>query len=242
MATTGVDPVIPLAIVTLVGLAFTYLGYDLFDLFLTWVGGAIGFGIGGGIGWFVLGGAESGMESQLAVAGVLALIGGFLGAALVSALARFAVIIASFIASTLAGLLVFVGETLFRPEAIPEEGEPVDPETVQEVVRIEQLLEGESQQALLLTLVVGLAGAALAYKFYPVVIAAATSIFGAVLLGGVMPLWQEGVLGGAELVFELNQTLNGWAGIALLTGFAFQSYRNSEPIQEFVDTTINAVT
>jgi len=74
-----------------------------------------------------------------------------------------------------------------------------------------------------LTLVVGLTGAALAYESYPVVIAAATSAFGATLLGSVLPLWQAGVIGGAELTFELSAAFNGWTGVAFVTGFLFHS-------------------
>lgn len=240
MTASGVDPIVPLAVVTAVGLAFTYLGYDLFDLFLTWIGGLVGAGVGGAAGWFVLGGGPD-AGGQLVVAGVLALVGGLVGAGIVTALARFAVVVGAFIASTLAGFLVFLGGKLFRPEAIPENPDAVDPELVQEVIMIERLMEGGGQQGLLLTLVVGLTGAALAYKFYPVVIAAATSLFGAVLLGSVLPLWQAGVIGGAELTFQLGGTFNGWTGVALVTGFVFQSYRNSEMVEKFVDAVLGIV-
>jgi len=243
MVTAGVDPVVPLGIVTVVGLAFTYLGYDLFDLFLTWIGGLVGAGVSGAVGWFVLGSsAAPDLGGRVAVAAVLALFGGLVGAGLVSVLARFAVVVGAFIASTLAGFLVFASGELFRPEEIPGDPNAVDPEVVREVVVVDRLMQGEAQQALLLTLAVGFTGAALAYKFYPVVIAAATSVFGAVLLGSVLPLWQAGVLGGAELAFELNAAFNGWTGIALITGFVFQSYRNSEEIKAFVDKVLDVVT
>jgi len=241
MSAPGVDPIVPLAVVTVVGVAFTYLGYDLFDLFLTWIGGLVGAGIGGAAGWFVLGSGGPNAGGQLVVAGVLALVGGLTGAGIVTALARFAVVVGAFIASTLAGFLVFLGGELFRPERIPENPDAVDPGVVQEVVMIERLMEASGQQGLLLTLVVGLTGAALAYTFYPVVIAAATSLFGAVLLGSVLPLWQRGVIGGAELTFQLGGTFNGWTGIALVTGFVFQSYRHSEMVEKFVDAVLGVV-
>jgi len=242
MTTTGVDPVVPLGIVTVVGLAFTYLGYDLFDLFLTWIGALAGAGLGGAAGWVVVGSNGSPEPGgQLIVAGILALFGGLIGAGIVTTLARFAVVVGAFIASTLAGFLVFLGDGLFRPEAVPENADAVDPAVVEEVIAVDRLMQGGGQEGLLLTLAVGLTGAALAYKFYPVVIAAATSVFGAVLLGSVLPLWQAGVLGGAELTFELGATVNGWTGVALVTGFVFQSYRHSEMIETFVDSVLGVV-
>ena len=242
MAASGVDPIIPLGIVTVVGLAFTYLGYDLFDLFLTWIGALVGAGVGGTAGWVVVGSnGNPELGGQIAIAGVLALFGGLIGAGLVTALARFAVVVGAFIASTLAGFLVFLGEELFRPEEIPEDPQAVDPEVLQEVVLVDRLMESGGQEGLLLTLAVGITGAALAYKFYPVVIAAATSVFGAVLLGSVLPLWQQGVLGEAEFAFQFSGTLNGWTAVALVTGFVFQSYRNSEMVKKFVDSILDVV-
>jgi len=235
MTASGVNPVIPLGIVTVVGLAFTYLGYDLFDLFLTWIGALVGAGVGGAAGWFVVGsGAEA--SGQLVAAGVLALIGGLLGAGIVTALARFAIVIGAFVASTLAGVLVFLGDGLLNPEALPENPEAVDPGVVEEVIAVEQATEGSGLEPLLLTIVVGLTGAALAYKFYPVVIAAATAVFGSVLLGSVLPLWQAGVVGGSELAFELDVAYNVWTLAALVTGFVSQAYRHSEMVESFVDT------
>jgi uncharacterized membrane protein YeaQ/YmgE (transglycosylase-associated protein family) len=240
MTASGVDPIIPLSIVTIVGLAFTYLGYDLFDLFLTWIGALLGAGIVVVAGWVVVGSGGD-LGGQLIAAGVLALFGALIGAGIVSALARFAIVVGAFIASTLAGFLIFLGEELIRTEAIPENPEAADPEVVEEVIAIEQLMEGSAQEGLILTLVIGLTGAALAYKFYPVVIAAATSVFGAVLLGSVLPLWQQGVIGGGELAFELSGTFNGWTGVALVTGFVFQSYRHSEMVEKFVDSALDVV-
>lgn len=242
MVATGVDPVVPLSIVTVVGLAFAYLGYDLFDLFLKWIGGLIGAGVGGAAGWFVVGSGGGGeMGVQLLVAGVLALVGGLIAAGIVTALARFAVVLGAFIASTLAGVLVFLGGELLRPEALPDDPGAIDPGVAEEVVAVNRLTEGGAQEGLLLTLVVGLTGAALAYKFYPVVVAAATSVFGALLLGSVLPLWRAGVIGEGELVFELSGTFNGWTAVALATGFVFQSYRHSEMVEKFVDAILDTV-
>jgi len=143
MAASGVDPIIPLGIVTIVGLAFTYLGYDLFDLCLTWIGGLVGAALGGAIGWYVIGnGGGPGAGGQFLLAGVLALFGGLIGAGIVTALARFAIVVDAFVASTLAGALVFLGEGLFRPEAVPENPEAVDPAVVEEVVAVERVVQG----------------------------------------------------------------------------------------------------
>lgn len=223
-----------LALLAGMGLALTYFAYELSRPLLSFagtVGGLVGgFVVGVGVAPGVFGGsASSGGILFLTV--TLVLFFGVLGYILVPALGRLAFSIAGFVATALAALVVLsegrVLDALF--DATPATvGEANPLEVFERFVDSSAFEESTVQQALLLAVVLGFVGAALAMAYYDLVAMIALSGVGAALLAGVVPLLRAGIDGELDLAAEVTNLSPVWFGLFFVTGIAFQlvRYRN----------------
>ena len=225
-----------LAILGLVGLALTYFAYELSRPLLTFAGT-----VGGIVGGFVLGvgvapqifGSEPASIGIFALTLVLVLTGALFGYILVPALGRVAFSIAGFVATSIAGLIVLtqgaVMDALFA--AVPESLAEANPVTMYErFISSPVFAEPRTQQALLLAVVLGFIGAALAMRYYDIVAGIGITGLGAAVMSIVTPLFVAALQGGTDLFAESTEIAPLWLLVFFATGLGFQFLRYGDEI------------
>lgn len=222
---------VTLGVVTLVGVGFAFFGYDLADQLLSWIGWLAGAGGGAAAGWFLLPTALPELTLQGRIVGAVLLVaaGAIAGRILIPLFSRFTVVIAGFVSTSGAVLVLLVGGQITNAVADVSSGS--DPTTV--LTRLAELPVFETQQFqqfAVVALVAGILGAVVASKFYQLIVTLAATGIGAVLLGVVLPLWEQALSGGVSFGGGLGQISPLWFLVALLLGVGTQVYRHREDL------------
>jgi len=213
-----------LAVISGIGIVFTYDGFNFTDRLLGWVGWIGGAGVGAGIGWGLLPQLLS-VSNRLATAGTLFLAGAVAGRLLVPLISWLAVVLLGFLSVSTAALVFFAGSQILQTiTSVPfETATPAAVETM--ISELTTLPAFQNQQIIGLILILGVVGAVLTAQFYEVIITLAATAFGAGLLGIVLPLWQQALTSGLEFGAGTSQLSMMWFGVALVSGICVQLYR-----------------
>lgn len=219
-----------LGLATGIGIAFAYDGYRLSDRLLAWVGYLAGGGGGGVAGWLAATNAAGSPDRLVLTAGGV-VVGGLLGRVLVPLVSWLAVVLLGFLSTSLAVFFVLAGSELTnavtRFETVPRSPRGVE----RFLEQLSAVPVFQNQEVLLLTLVAGLVGGALASRLYTLLITATVSSVGAGLLSVVLPLWQRALSGGVD-VTETTPSEVSWVlfGVVLVSGLLVQGYRYGEEL------------
>ena len=230
MALEGTDPAIPLALVAVVGGTVAFFGYDLVDALLPWAGGAAGAFAVGALVW-ASPAFTDGIELQYRYifVGLLGFAGGLTGFFVVPVATRVATVGIGFVVTTVTTFVVVTGQRVVTTETLADAGTTGRPESIVEALQIQTILQDpQLQQIAAVALLAGGIAAVVAWRFYVLLMALATSALGATLLAYVVPLWQRrgtvdglGDLAGSAFATE-------WFVGVLVVGFAVQFVRHSE--------------
>lgn len=229
MVNSQIATIAPVALVTLIGVIFTYDGYNLSDQLLAWIGWLAGGAVGGGAGWFIATNSES--PDRLLMAGAGVLIGALIGRVLVPLVSWLAFVVVGFISTSVAVLFVLAGRE-FTSVVTQLNKLPRTPQRAEQIV--EQLLSVpafQNEQILALTLIAGLVGGVLASKFYELLITTTVSAVGAALLTVTYPLWDQALSTNADLSeAPLEQFSVELFLVLLASGLIVQTYRYSDEL------------
>ncbi|GAA0668561.1 hypothetical protein ACFQDG_02035 [Natronoarchaeum mannanilyticum] len=224
-----------LALVTAIGCAFAYFGYDLAAPLLKWIGWIAGAVLGGTIGWVVVPQAANAAvqsEQRLLYAVVFLFLGALLGRALIPLVSRFVAGIAGFAATSVATIVTMSGEQILNAVATARPTAAPLPEQIAAVLNALASLPMFEQQAfqrlLLIAGVVGLIGALLAWRYYEPLVGVTMTVLGAGLLSVAIPLWRRTLAGDPAVAEEFSRSSPLAFGAVLLTGLAFQFVRHSD--------------
>lgn len=226
MTPPGIQTVVPLLIVSALGVVFAGVGYRLVPLFLRWTGWIGGASLGGTVGWQLLPQLTPGLTSEqhLLWTGGLVITGAIGGRLLLPVATRFAAIIAGFLSTAGAVMIVFLGDPVIRRLARTDPTtEPIET-TLAVTTDFQSLVAAQGIEMIGITLAAGLAGAVAATRFHTELIATGITVIGAFLLGISIPLWQEALRGDAAIGVGTSSVSPTWIGIALLAGLAVQVY------------------
>ncbi|MFB6177082.1 MAG: hypothetical protein ABEI99_08085 [Halobaculum sp.] len=222
---------VTLGVVTAVGVAFAFFGYDLADQLLSWIGWLAGAGGGAAAGWFLLPTAlpELTFQGRIVGAVLLVAVGAIVGRILIPLFSRFTVVIAGFVSTSGAVLVLLVGGQVTNAVANVSPGS--SPTTV--VSRLAGLPVFETQQFqqfAVIALVAGILGAVVASKFYQLIVTVAATGIGAALLGVVLPMWEQALSGGVSFGGGLGQISPLWFVATLVLGIGTQLYRHRQEL------------
>ncbi|ESS12584.1 MAG: hypothetical protein A07HR60_00688 [uncultured archaeon A07HR60] len=222
-----------LVVLSTVGGALTFFGYSLAPRLLG-IAGAVSGGIagaGGAFGVVPLVSAGVPIETRIAVSAGGLLVGAILGYRLLPVVGRLAAGAAGFVASAAAVVVVLLGEQLSAVAVrVLDPAILRDPAAFGEILLDAPVFESTPlPETTAIALGVGLVGALLALRFYYSLIALTATGTGAVLLGGVIPLWQEFIQTGS--IATTAETVSPtWVGIAFVAGVVVQYFRYSDVI------------
>jgi len=217
-------------IVTAVGIGLSYFGYEVAQKVLALAGAVAGFAAGIFVGGFVYP-AATGEPQIVALTLFAGLVGAGLGSAIVPGLSEVAFGLAGFTVTSVSvlgflsrGKLVDVILT-----AIPSNAAEANPIAILERIAASPLFADPNfEQAMLIAVVLGLVGGAIAVQFYDEFVAVATTAVGASILGLAVPLLLVALEGGAVANSSAAEFSLLWFGVTFLTGSAFELYRNRE--------------
>lgn len=225
MSVAPLSVLVPLGVVTLLGIGFTAFGYRLVSHFLRWTGWLGGASVGGVVAWQLLPQLVPSLTTQQQLTwGVGLVIGGaILGRLLLPAATRLAAMIAGFVATAGAVGLFFLGDSVLR------QLRQVDPTTAPAASL--EAIAGSLSQALLgsqglevigIIAAAGIVGAIVATRYHTELIAVGITAAGAVLLGAAVPLWQAALSGSVELGVGIASASLLWTLVALAAGLVIQ--------------------
>ncbi|MDH5021059.1 hypothetical protein [Halobacterium rubrum] len=226
----SVQSYVVLGLATGIGVAFAYDGYGLSDRLLAWVGYLAGGSAGGVAGWMAATNA-AGSPDRLALTAGGVVVGAVLGRVVVPLVSWLAVVLLGFLSTGLAVFFVLAGRELTnavtRFETVPRSPGGIE----RFLEQLSAVPVFQNQEVLLLTLVAGLVGAALASRLYTLLVTATVSSVGAGLLSVVVPLWQRALTGGVD-VTETTPSEVSWGLLALFlaSGLLVQGYRYGEEL------------
>jgi len=217
-------------IVTVVGIALSYFGYEVAQKVLALAGVVGGFMAGMFAAGFLFPAATG--ESQIVgLTLVVGVFGAILGSAFVPALSGLAFGLAGFVVTSVS-VLGFLSRGRIVDvilAAVPSNLAEVNPLAVLERIASSPLFADPNfEQAFLLAMGLGLVGGAIALQFYDEFVAIATTAIGASMLGMAIPLLLVAWEGGAVTNSTAAEFSLLWFGVTFLTGSAFELYRNRE--------------
>ena len=224
MTVPSATTLIPLAVVSLLGIGLAGFGYRLVSHFLRWTGWIGGATVGGVAGWQLLPQFVPGLtpdQRLLWTAGLL--IGGaIVGRILLPVATRLAAVIAGFLSTASAVGVFFLGDPILtRLSSVSFSTAPVT--TLSTLVAdLEQLFIAQGIEIVVLILASGLVGAIIATRYHTELIAGGITLAGAFLLGIALPLWQTALTGAATLGVGVGTVSVMWAAIALIAGILIQ--------------------
>lgn len=224
MSVSSTATLVPLSVVSLLGIALAGFGYRLVPHFLRWTGWLGGATLGGILGWQFLPElmSQPAPEQQIAWTAALVVVGAVLGRMFLPLATRLAAVIAGFLSTAGAVGIFFVGDSIrTRLTGVDLTTEPVET-TVTLAVEFERLFAAQGVELLAILLAAGLAGAIVATRYHTELIAAGLTISGAFLLGIALPLWQTAVVGSVELGVGTSSASATWTVIALIAGVIIQ--------------------
>lgn len=224
--------VVVLGVLTVVGITLTGFGYELADQVLSWIGWLAGGAAGGGIGWFVAPSVIAGeLPARIGLTAGAVIGGAILGRMLIPVATRLAMVIAGFLVSAGSVLLLFIGSDLTRVFAVVKITNPASiTRAVEQVLSLAAFDSQTFTRTLVIAAVVGIFGAIVAARFYTVVLTITVSSIGAVLMGIVVPLWQQAIVGKLTLGVNSTRPLPVAVLGALVVGIAFQYYRHGDQV------------
>lgn len=224
------ETLLPLGIVTIIGIGFTFFGYTLANQLLRWIGSLLGAGCGAAAGWFFLlqGSAEATVQSE--AIGLLALfaVGAIAGRILVPLFSRLFVVFISFTSTTGAVLILLAGTRITNAisNTVPDTLTLAEiNEMMAQLSALPLFHEQRLQQFFAIALVAGVLGVIIASKFYQTIITGVVTAIGAALLGVVGPLWQQALSGGVSFGGGLSPISPLWFAVVLMAGIVFQLHR-----------------
>jgi hypothetical protein len=226
-----------LGVVTAVGIGFAFFGYDLADQLLSWIGWLAGAGGGAAAGWFFLPAVlpELTLQGRVVGAVLLVAVGAIVGRILIPLFSRFTVVIAGFVSTSGAVLVLLVGGQVTN--AVTEVSSGSNPAAALTTLAELSVFESQQfQQFAVVALVAGILGAVVASKFYQLIVTLAATGIGAVLLGVVLPMWQQALSGSVSFGGGLGQISLVWFLAVLVLGIGTQVYRHRDDLDiPFVD-------
>lgn len=224
MTVPSIHLLVPLLVVSLLGVGLSGFGYRLVSHFLRsagWIGGA---GLGGVIGWQILPQLIPELAASQQVTWTLALVigGAVLGRLFFPVATRLAAVVAGFLSTAGAVGVFFVGESIInRIAGIDPTTEPVS--TAEQLVfNLEGLFVAQGVELLGVMLAAGVIGAIVATRYHTELIAAGLTLGGALLLGIAIPLWQTALAGSAALGAGVSSASVTWTAVALVAGITIQ--------------------
>lgn len=222
-------PLVTAIVLTAIGFALAYFGYEIAQKLLGIAGVVGGFGAGVAAGTV---GAETitGSGVSPVVILVLAVFGAILGRALVPALSQLAFGLVGFVVTSIA-VLAFLSRGRIIDvlvTAIPTDVATANPVRILERIGSAPLFSDPNfDQALLLAVGAGVVGAVIAIALYDEFVTIATSVIGASMLGLAIPILIEIAQGGTAIV-NASEFSFLWFGITLATGILFEFARNRD--------------
>lgn len=224
MTVPSLITLIPLLVVSLLGIGLAGFGYRLVAHFLRWTGWIGGAAVGGVVGWQLLPQFVPGLtpdQRLLWTAGLL--VGGAIaGRIFIPVATQLAAVIAGFLSTASAVGIFFFGDPILnRLSRIDPATAPITTTTTI-LTDFEQLLITQGVEILVLILASGLAGAIVATRYHTELIAGGITLAGAFLLGIALPLWHTALTGTATLGVSVSTVSLLWAAVALVAGVFVQ--------------------
>lgn len=216
---------VPLAVVTLLGVGFAAFGYRLVSHFLRWTGWLGGAIVGGVAAWQVLPQVVTSISTQQQLTWGLALVvgGGILGRLLLPTATRLVAMAGGFVATAGAVGLFFVGDSLLRQlSQVDPTGAPIASAETIATSMSQVLLGSQGPEIIMIIAASGLVGAIVATRYHTELIAVGITAAGAVLLGAAIPLWQAALRGSVELGVGVANASLLWTGVVLAAGIVIQ--------------------
>ena len=236
MLPAGTNSMVVLTAATTVGVAASFLGYDLARTLLSWGGGVGGAAIGGAVGWFgpALAGVTVGVESRLLLAALFGFVGSVLGYSLFPVLTRIVTGVAGFVLTAVPAYAAVSGRNVVDATSLSDPSSVLQPSTLLEAVRTEALLAGEqSTQFAAVALVAGGVTLVLAWHYYVLVAALVANVLGATILAYAVPVWEQWWTTGDLLEASALELSPTWFVVALVVGGAIQFARHYGRRNEF---------
>lgn len=224
MTATSATTLVPLVVVSLLGIGLAGFGYRLVSHFLRWTGWIGGAAVGGVAGWQLLPQFVPGLtpdQRLLWTAGLF--VGGALaGRILLPVATRLAAVIAGFLSTASAVGIFFLGDPILtRLASVDFSTAPLTTATTL-AADLERLFIAQGIEILVLILAAGLVGAIIATRYHTELIAGGITLAGAFLLGIALPLWQTALTGTATLGVGVGTVSVMWAVVALVAGILVQ--------------------
>lgn len=225
MSLAPVSVLVPLGVVTVLGVGFAAFGYRLVSHFLRWTGWLGGAIIGGVIAWQIVPQVVTSITTQQQLTWGIALVigGAILGRLLLPTATRIVAMAAGFVATAGAVGLFFVGDSLLRQlsQVDPTAAPIASAETI--ATSLSQVLLGsQGIEIIVIIAASGLVGAIVATRYHTELIAVGITAAGAVLLGAAIPLWQAALSGSVELGVGVANASLLWSGAVLAVGLVIQ--------------------
>ncbi|WP_435099878.1 hypothetical protein [Halorubrum sp. N11] len=225
MTVPSATTLIPLLVVSLLGVVLAGLGYRLVAHLLRWTGWIGGGAVGGVAGWQLLPQFVPGLtpNQRLLWTGGLFVGGALAGRIVLPVATRLAAVITGFFSTAGAVGVFFLGDPIFNLFST------IDPSTAPIATartlatNLEQLVIAQGIETLILILAAGLVGAIVATRYHTELIAGGITLAGAFFLGIVLPLWQTVLTGTATLGVDVGTVSVIWTGVALVAGVLVQA-------------------
>lgn len=215
---------IPLLVVSLLGIGLAGFGYRLVAHFLRWTGWIGGAAVGGVVGWQLLPQFIPGLtpDQRLLLTAGLLIVSAIAGRIFIPVATQLAAVIAGFLSTASAVGIFFLGDPILnRLSSIDPATAPITTTTML-LTDLEQLLITQGVEILVLILASGLAGAIVATRYHTELIAGGITLAGAFLLGIALPLWRTALTGTATLGVSVSTVSLTWAAVALVAGVFVQ--------------------
>lgn len=215
---------IPLLVVSLLGVGLAGFGYRLVTHFLRWTGWIGGGALGGVIGWQLLPQVVPGLATDQQLLWTLGLLAGgaIIGRIFLPVATRLAAVLAGFLSTAGAVGIFFLGDPILnRLTGVDPTTEPI--ETAETLAfTLEGLFAAQGVEVLGIMIAAGMVGAIVATRYHTELIAAGLTLGGAFLLGIVIPSWQTALDGSATLGVGVSSVSVTWAIVALGLGVIVQ--------------------
>lgn len=214
-----------LGLVTLVGAVFAFGGYGIAGQLVAWTGWIVGGAAGAAAGWTVVPRLLSGSPDRVVVALALLVVGAVLGRLLLPLAGRLSVVVAGFVSASTAFVVFFEGRRVVNRLAGVDPAVTSPREANAVLLRVSDLALLQDQQLLALAAVAGVVGAAVAVRFYDLIVTAAVSAIGAALLSIAIPLWRDALTGRVTLAADAADVSPPLFAVVLVAGVLLQLYR-----------------
>ena len=212
-----------------IGFGLAYFGYEIAQKLLAVAGVVGGFAAGLFVGTFV-GPVATGGSVSPGLTLLLAVFGAVLGRVFIPALSELAFGLVGFVMTGTA-VMAFLSRGRILDvflNAIPSNLVAADPQAIiQRVASAPLFNDPNFEQALLLAVVAGVIGGAIALRVYDEFVAVVTTLVGASMLGLAIPILLEAARG-STVTTGSGEFSFIWFAVTFTTGVAFEFARNKE--------------